>query len=75
MKSMMKEKTEEKEQKINLEKYIDNLNTCPFCCYDIVFTYEECTEDNLFWRYVECDRCGKKWCEKYTITSVEEVLD
>jgi len=57
----------------SLEEYLKNPDNCPFCDHDVVGGNGFDTHSTAAYREIECNRCGKKWTETFTITNIEEV--
>jgi hypothetical protein len=57
---------------IDLKDYLYSPNMCPYCCGQNVVGGDVDFGDINAWRNVQCQDCGKKWTEEFTITDVKE---
>jgi hypothetical protein len=59
-----------KKKEINLQEYLKAPDECPYCHSSDISAEEADFSDNIAFRYIECDDCGKHWQEEFTITGV-----
>jgi transcriptional regulator NrdR family protein len=57
---------------IDLKKYLNNPNSCPYCGSEEVQGGRFEPSDNKAWRNVRCLSCEKRWTEEFTITKITE---
>lgn len=55
---------------IDLTEYLKSPDECPFCGTEDITAFQADFSYINAWREIKCNKCGEKWQEEFTITSV-----